>query len=141
MTIPNYDLSRTTNLTTDEHIVERLNSLLDGAIVRQVWLMFLDENDVQLPVIMPCYLPSKPDPDASRHFAKTLREFCDEVDAATAVITFERPGSRTVTARDRAWLRTLRAGCVAAQHPFRGPYLCHDGGVVSVPPDDYLGEP
>lgn len=136
MTIP-FDSVRDVPLETDSDIVHRLRFVLDGAIRRQVWLMFLDDDDHQLPVLYPSYLPPRPrqrDVTALGHFIAVLR---DEVDAHSVIITYERRGGVALSVPDRAWLRCLRDSGLASGMPFRGPYLLHSDGVLALPPDDY----
>ncbi|UUT35523.1 hypothetical protein [Microbacterium elymi] len=48
-------------LTDDSLLTERVSHLLGQAHRRQIWMMFLDEDDVQAPLIIPCAdLPSDP---------------------------------------------------------------------------------
>ena len=136
MTIP-FDSVRDIPLDTDADVVQRLEAVLEGAMRRQVWLMFLDENGHQLPVLYPSYLTQKPrkrDAAALGHFIRVL---CDELEAEAVIVTYERRGRTDLTEPDRVWLRCLRDACHAADVPFRGPFLLHSGGVVAVPPDDY----
>lgn len=138
MTIP-FDSVRDIPLDTDSDLVDRLHSVLEGAMRRQVWLMFLDEDGRQLPMLYPSYLTQKPrkrDAPALGHF---IRMLCDELEAEAVVVTYERRGRTQLSETDRVWLQCLRAACLAADVPFRGPFLLHNEGVVAVPPDDYSG--
>ena len=55
---------------TDRDVQERVASLLECAIRRQWWTLYLDENDVQLPLLMPMagypHSPMRPSPNAVR---------------------------------------------------------------------------
>lgn len=136
MTIP-FDSVRDIPLETDAELVHRLRFVLDGAIRRQLWLMFLDERGHQLPVLYPSYLPPRPrqrDVPALGHFIAALR---GELDADSVVITYERRGRALLSVPDRSWLRCLRDAGIASGMPFRGPFLLHSDGVLAVPPDDY----
>lgn len=57
-------------LTTDHAVQQRIADLLQGAIRRQWWTLYLDARDVQLPVIMP--MVGYPD----REWARGLSEAC-----------------------------------------------------------------
>ena len=136
--IPQFNDVSLVPLISDEDVVDRVAGLIDSALSRQVWLMFLDEEHRQSPVLMPSYLPERPgaaDADSLAHFLEVVMA---EIEAATVVLTYERPGSSDLDAGDIAWLRTLRASCLSAEISFRGPLLCHDDGVRWVPADDYL---
>lgn len=127
------------SLDTDADITDRVASLLEHAMRRQVWIMFLDGESRQLPVLMPSYVPRRPNDSDACRLADFFRDLRDELDATTIVLTFERPGSPDLNERDREWLRMLREGCVLAGVSFRGPLLCHTAGVRWVPLDEYLG--
>ena len=135
---PHYDELGDIALLTDSQITERVGALLEKALRRQVWIMFLDDASRQLPVLMPSYVPRRPNPADACRLADFFRELGDELEAATIVVTFERPGQGTLNDRDRAWLAMLREGCLLAGMSFRGPLLCHSDGVRWVPLDEYL---
>ena len=61
--IPKYLDTRELSLVDDDDLLARVDSLLGRASSRQVWLMFLDSNDCQLPTLMPAYVPAVPEPD------------------------------------------------------------------------------
>lgn len=133
-----FDSVRDIPLDTDADLAQRLEQVLEGAMRRQAWLMYLDEAGNQLPVLYPSYLPPKPrkrDSGALGHFIGALR---DELDADTVVVTYERRGRETLAEADRAWLRCLREACLQSGVLFRGPFLLHTSGVSPVPPDDYV---
>ena len=53
MSRPPYDDTRDIPLTTDSDIEERVGELLGTANQRQMWLIPLDEQDRQLPLLIP----------------------------------------------------------------------------------------
>lgn len=138
MTPPAFDEARDSPLSSDDDILDRLDMLIDTALCRQVWFMFLDGDDRQLPVIMPMFVPERPHRSDARRFGNLIRRSGAEMDAATAVITYERRDDAALSPADRLWLSTLRAACLESGLGFRGPYLCHRDGIDVVPPDDYL---
>ena len=133
------DLSRET-LESDHDLTERVRSLLTGALRRQIWLMFLDHEARQLPVIMPSDVPRRPRDGEAVGFGRFLGSVVDELEATTAVITFERRGSDTYDESDREWFRLIRDACSSSGIALRGPLLCHTEGVRWVSPEDYAIE-
>jgi hypothetical protein len=130
-----YDSAATQPLTTDALIHERATALVGRAVRRQLWLLFLDENDVQLPVIVPIDdIPVSP-PDV---LMLGVADIADEVSAASVIAVIERFGDETLTPGDTAWARHLRESCAAASVPLRAILLSHRHGVRWVAEDDYL---
>jgi len=122
-------------LTTDELIRERVVDLVGKAIRRQLWLMFVDENDVQLPLLVPVSdLPSTPPIEISSLITGTA----DAVDARGIIVVLERYGDETLTPADRAWARHIHLACADGSARLRGILLSHAHGVRWVAPDDYL---
>ncbi len=140
MSIPTFDSVRDIPLATDEEVAERLSLILATAIRRQIWLMFLDGEGQQLPVLIPSYVPARPRPREERGMARFMKHTTDEVGAASVIVTFERRAGADLTDADRVWLRSLRASCEHAEVDFRGPFLCHREGVRVVAPEEYLPE-
>ncbi len=137
MSIPSYDSVRGIPLLSNDEIMDRIDALLEPTTHPHVWLMFLDERSRQLPALMPYEVPVRAKLEHCAFFAELVREVGESVGARRAFLTFERPGSWVVTARDRRWLHTLREASLLSGFAFRGPFLAHDSGVCLVPPDDY----
>lgn len=136
MAAPRYDDVRDEPLTTDDSVLERACLLLGHAIRRQVWLMFLDEDDCQLPVIIPSYVPRRPGREHRENYPGMLGVLFEEVDASAMVIAYERRGDDELTDPDRQWLDLLYDACAISDVPLRGPLLVHDGGVRWVAAED-----
>ncbi|MCY7300451.1 MAG: hypothetical protein LH616_14730 [Ilumatobacteraceae bacterium] len=141
MPIPRYDDIRTIPLPTDHELIPHLEGMLDRALRRQVWIMLLDQQSCPLPIVMPSDVDAEPHPDDVIGFAEMLNCISMDFDAATVVLTLERPGSAELVDRDRRWMRVLRESCVALGSSFRGPYLLLGDRILQVPPDDYVGIP
>jgi len=141
MPIPRYDDIRTIPLPTDRELIPHLESMLDCALRRQVWLIMLDQQSCPLPIVMPTDVDDEPHPDDVTGFAEMLNCISMDFKAPTVVLTLERPGPAQLVDRDRRWMRVLREACVALGSPFRGPYLLLGDRVQQVPPDDYVGIP
>jgi hypothetical protein len=137
MTIPKFDDVRDERLSNDEDVLQRVSALLQRAVRRQLWLMFLDEESRQLPVIMPSYVPRSPSEGHRAHFASFVGILTEDVEADSAVIVYERRGSDELRAADRRWLRFIATACAEAAVPLRGPLLLHDDGVRWIAPEDY----
>jgi hypothetical protein len=120
-------------LTTDAQVQLRASQLVGRAVRRQLWIMLLDENDVQLPVIVPIDdLP--PAPDGDLPFAYIV----ESTGAAAVFVVLERYGGEELTPADRAWAKHVRDGCAAASVRLRGILLSHRRGVRWMAEDDYL---
>lgn len=139
MVTPHFNDVRDTSFTSDAELVPLLQSLLEGAYRRQVWVMLLDEELRPLPVLIPTAVPAEPDPEDIVGFADFMRCVALDVASSTLVVTFERPGPSHPVNRDLRWLKLLREACVETGVPFRGPYLLLGNEVRQVPPDDYAG--
>jgi hypothetical protein len=64
MTFTPYEETQLLPLTTDDQIERRVADLVGRAHTRQLWLLFLDEVDVQLPLLIPLEgLPLEPSHD------------------------------------------------------------------------------
>ena len=138
MTPQPYEDVREIPLATDALVLTRVVDLIQHSIRRQIWLMFLDEEQRQLPVLMPSYVPRRPEAGALGPFGEFLGGLFDEVDASSMVIIYERVGSDSLSDSDREWFRLIHASCLAERIPLRGPLLAHDGGVRWIAPEDYL---
>lgn len=124
-------------LESDDAVLERVTALIRNAIRRQVWLMFLDAERRQLPVLLPTEIPASPGEDDAQLIGDFISTMASELDARTAVITLERAGSPELSDTDRAWLATLLDSGEASGVPFHGPYLCHRRGVRRVETIEY----
>jgi len=137
MSAPRYDEIDDIPVSTDEDLLDRVEELLVGACRRQIWFMFLDARDCQLPVLLPCDVPVRPHEKADA-LAGFLRELGNSMDAAAAVTVLERRGGPMLGDEDRAWLRTLDAAMRESGLRPRGPLLCFDDGVRWAAAEDYL---
>ncbi|THG36134.1 hypothetical protein E6C70_00900 [Glaciibacter flavus] len=126
-------------LHSDAEIEQRVLALIGSANRRQVWLMFLDEADVQLPVIIPMAdYPSAPYGGAAELFAARIAEVVEATDAAGLIVVWERWGGAESTEADRVWARELASACAAVEVSVRAQLISHRSGVRWFSPDDYL---
>ena len=136
MTIPHYDDTALERLDTDALLMVRVEQLVGRALRRQLWLMFLDHDDVQLPLLMPSDIPRMPEVDSVIQFADFLTDVIAEVRASSVVFVLERFGSDDISPDDRLWFQlVLEAGRLAGVR-VRGPFLSHEGGVRAIGPED-----
>lgn len=126
-------------LDTDDAVQDRVVALLERAMRRQLWLMFLDEESFQVPLLMPSSIPRRPGKRHTENFAHFIGDLVDELDAASVVFVLERPGSDSISTSDREWLALAVEACQLAGVPLRGPLICHDAGLRWIGPED-LGQ-
>lgn len=141
MTRPHYDDIRTIPLPTDRELIPHLQEMLEQALRRQVWIMFLDEQSRPLPLLIPMDVAAEARDGDAADLVSALSCVLLDLPGATLVITLERPGPMEIMDRDRRWLRALREASVGSGCAFRGPFLLLGDEVMQVPPDDYVGIP
>lgn len=125
-------------LGTDDLIQKRVASLIGRAVSRQIWLLFLDEADLQLPLIMPISdIPVAPETGDLANWTEVLRGTAEAVGAHGVVVVIERYDAERLTDADRAWARLSREGCRDAEVRLRAVLLSHRRGVRILAPDDY----
>lgn len=137
MRIPNYEETHEQPLSTDDDVLARVRLLVRNALRRQLWLMFLDAEDRQLPVLMPTDVPANPGGSDAGTLARFISGVNDELDATSIVVSLERRGSDEISEDDRAWFRLVRDACAMAELRLRGPVLVHTRGVRWVAIEDY----
>jgi hypothetical protein len=128
-----FDQSAMTPLHTDAQLQERAARLVGRAVHRQLWIMFLDENDYQLPLLVPC----DELPDLPPEWPIPLGDFVDAAGAAAIFVVLERYASEQLTAADLAWAKHVANSCTVASVDLRGILLSHRKGVRWVAADDY----
>jgi len=138
MKIPNYDDTLEHPLITDDDVLTRVTLLVRNALRRQLWLMFLDGDDRQLPVLMPTDVPANPGTADASNLARFIRGVNDDLDATSIVVSLERRGSDEISNDDRAWFRLVRDACAMAELRLRGPVLVHTRGSRWVAVEDYV---
>jgi hypothetical protein len=135
---PNYDETRLQPLTTDALVQERVADLIGRAIQHQLWFLFLDDEQVQLPLIIPMgELPGRPDAFLGT-VAANLHEAMEATAASTVVVVIERYADAALTAADREWALAIHDTFEQAGIGVRAILLSHRRGVRWVAPDDYL---
>lgn len=136
-------------LTNDSDLQHALRMLLDQAIRRQMWLMFIDEQGRLGDPIMPMAdYPHDPheraqiedlgDVTTSYALMERARTIMEMTGNVSIVLVWERVGGPDVTPADRAWASAMAENARALQVPIRSQLILHDDGVRALYPDDYV---
>jgi len=125
-------------LTTDALIEQRVESLIGKAQNRQIWLLFLDQNQVQSPLVLPVSdVPVAPAPDDLDNWCELIRGTTQAVDAGDVIVVIERYAPDRLTDADRGWARMMSDGCRVAGVTLRAVLLSHRHGVRLLAAEDY----
>ncbi len=136
MPVP-YEETQLLPLTTDQDIERRVADVIGRANSRQLWMLFLDEVDVQLPLLIPIEgLPPEPTEEQAGGVIYSVRELMGEIGASSVIMVLERYGSATLTVQDAAWVRSLRRGCEEHGVTLRAQLLSHRTGVRWIGADE-----
>jgi hypothetical protein len=130
MTSANYEDAVLVPLTTDAEIVDRVAGIVGRANQRQLWLMFLDETNTQLPLLIPIdALPSEPTDVQTALVLDHVREVMGEMGASSLLFVHERYAASSLLAQDVAWAQSLRRACEGSGVVLRAQLLSHRSGV------------
>jgi hypothetical protein len=133
-----FDEARAHPLTSDSEIETRVSGLIGRANQRQIWLLFLDSDDVQLPLLIPIDgMPVRPD-DSIAGFAATVASSMSEIEASSVIVVLERYADATITESDRLWARAISAAFSDRSLRLRALLISHRRGVRWFAADDYL---
>lgn len=121
-------------LLTDADVLARVRELVGPAITdRQLWIMFVDGDGRQAPVIAPVSdLPPRPDalvPRLGDLLAHVVPDLDTDLGPGSVVLTLERLGPDAPHPSDRDWAQALTDVCIAASVRLRGIFLSTRGGV------------
>jgi hypothetical protein len=130
-------------ISTDQDIEQRVDSLLQRAIRRQWWTLYLDADDRQRPVLMPMagypahpHQPCGDEGTAAEVLANRLASIVAQIGAAKVIFVWERRGDDELTSGDRAWAGALGSACRDAGVVVRAQLVLHDTGVRWIAPDE-----
>jgi hypothetical protein len=138
MNISPYDDADASPLATDADIQRRVDDLIGRANSRQLWLLFLDEYGVQLPLVLPLDgLPSTPTESETAQVIERISVVMEQIGASALVAVLERYGPPTLTAVDAAWARSLHDGCESRKVALRAQLLSHRTGVRWIDESEY----
>jgi hypothetical protein len=134
---PNYEETRAEPLTTDALVEERVGQLIGRAIQHQIWFLFLDADQLQLPLVIPVgELPARPDAFIGA-LAERLAAVVETEAAHSVIVVIERYANPELTAADREWAKCLHDALEDHDIAVRGVLLSHRHGVRWVAQDDY----
>lgn len=134
-----YDPDQLLPLSTPERIEGRVLSLIGRATRREIWFLFVNHRDTQLPIILPLEdHPSLPAAGDPARFTRMLSHVGEATGAAGVIVVIERYADPRLSPSDLAWASTLHAAAVESTLILRGMLLSHARGVRWVAPDDYL---
>ncbi|MET4782502.1 hypothetical protein [Glaciihabitans sp. UYNi722] len=137
MTVPDYEQTLTEPLVTDALIEQRVTALVGRAARHQLWFLFLDQHEVQLPLVLPFSDPPA-QPDASLLTLASIVELAVEAENASAVIVVvERYADATFTTADKLWARGIVTALGEREVAVRAVLLSHRRGVRWFAQDDY----
>jgi len=138
-----------TPLHDDAALEEGLAALLAPVARRQVWMLFLDQDDVLTGPLMPSDdLPADPRRrwraaagqwrPACDLVAETFSAVLDDLGLARLVIVWERPGTARLDTEVREWARALHERFRALGTPVRAQLLLSSHGMRVITPDDLV---
>jgi hypothetical protein len=137
MTIPDYEATLTQPLTTDALIERRVASLVGRAVRRQLWFLFLDRDQVQLPLVMPFSDPPlKPDASVST-LARVIGLAVESENASSVIVVIERYADSVFTEADKEWARAIVGAFKEREVVVRSILISHRRGVRWFAQDDY----
>ncbi|VXC28673.1 hypothetical protein [Pseudoclavibacter sp. 8L] len=117
-------------IITDEEVLRHVTGLVGEAYRRQLWLMFLDADDLALPVLMPIEAyPNRPTYPQLEKIAGAIADMVAELRAASVILTWERPGSGDSTPDERLWAAALGIACEVRELTVRAQLLASREGV------------
>jgi hypothetical protein len=119
-------------LLTEAAVIDRIAGLLGsfGVVDRTMWILFLDADRVQLPMLMPIDdFPEQPDEPL---IAGLMQVFQDQErrEGGGVVLALERPGPGPSTADDRRWAEALDSAARSFGVTLHGIYLAAAGQVT-----------
>jgi len=137
MRTPSYQDAQAHPLVSQVLIEERVRALIGRASRRQLWFLFLDEHQVQLPLLIPLDdYPSSPD-GTVHDLARAMGQAMEAAEAASVVVVMERYAASALAPADVAWAKAIHDAFHLEGVPVRGMLLSHNRGVRWVAQDDY----
>jgi hypothetical protein len=126
------DFDRTAPLRTDDDVLRRVDLLLADTVrqLRSVVLLFLDDDGVQLPVVVPVDdVPERPDPMLVGSMCWVIAEVLRQYPGGSAIVALTRPGVPQPDNSDLDWCEMLRAAARQQHSPVRMFCLATPSGV------------
>lgn len=121
-------------LLTDADVAERVDDIVGPALVRRLWLLLVDGDRRQTPVVLPIAdPPRRPDAATVEGLAAVLAEVRGDLATpagpGSVVVVLERPGSAVPDRDDWAWTRALLDACGRSVTGVLGVFLSTSRGV------------
>jgi len=117
-------------LSTPEVLLDRFGAFLHQALRRQLWVCFLDDDLVQLPMVVPVEgIPVRPAVEPLAGLLDAFEEVGRHVGATRVVVVHERPGPGLLRASDHAWTDALTSGLEGRSLRLHALLVCSDDGV------------
>lgn len=112
-----------------------MHDLVGHAIRHQLWLMLLDINGRQVPLLIPVDgIPIRPEPGSVAPIAARFTEvLAEHAPGGSVILTLERPGDARLTAPDQAWAVELAASFGKVMR-ITGMFVAYDDGVAVLTP-------
>jgi hypothetical protein len=113
----------------DDALLDRATTLIRHGIVRRMWLLLLDEERRQLPLLPQIEgAPVSPDAETGATLSALLTGVAEF--AAHVAVVLERPGPSRAAPDDLAWTDAIvRAAARTPRVQLLGVLLAHDRGV------------
>ena len=126
-------------LDTPRAVEHRIRETVGRAIRRQTWLLLLDEELRQLPIMIPIEdLPPSPETDTPDGLRGMFTMIADEFAVRGVIVVLERPGEGVMHADERAWLRAFATALGDAGLENSGFVLSHTRGARWLPMDEWM---
>lgn len=132
----------------DARLHELLGLMLTGAIRRQMWLMFLDDDDRLSDLVMPMAdYPADPDEPgvvddlgpttAAAMIGARIPTIAEAIGCSQVVLVWEREGDEQFQQAELGWAAAIARAVRETDVRLRGQFLLHDDGLRALTPDDY----
>lgn len=136
-------------LDHDDDLRDALEILLQNAIRRQMWLLFVDDRGCLGGPLMPMDdYPEDPreivdvddlgDVEQAHLLMHRMSMLLQSAGHASIILVWERRGSSVTRPEDQAWAGSMAEAAAELGVPLRAQFVLHDTGVRQLHPDDYL---
>lgn len=117
-------------LDTTSALLDRFEEFLHRALRRQLWICFLDDDLVQLPLVVPVEdVPVRPRAEPLAGLLDAFEEVGRHVGASRLVVVLERPGPGAARTSDAAWTEAVTSGLEGRSLSLHALLVCSDDGV------------
>ena len=138
---PHYEDTVTQPLTSDLIIEQRIAALVGRACRRQLWFLFVDGKNVQLPLIIPVSDPPVMPDRTVAQLVGNIVQAGESMDAHSVIVVLERFAGSQFSLADKAWAGALDRAFGDTGLHMRAVLVSHSHGVRWFAPDDYRFDP